>query len=259
VVPLSPSRAGTPLVLVHPVGGSVLPYMALLQEVGPHPCIGLEAPRLYGEPMATTLQGLAADYVAALRTLHETGPYALLGWSLGGAIAFEMARLLRAAGEEPVFLGLVDTDPDWLLGNAPTTSELAVAFATDLALMQGEELSAQVREDVAAVAAPSAVVAAVCRGGLVPAVVADELLPRLEAFATLARAFAAYQPAPAGLPATLFSGREGAERQEAAWRAVTGDRVTQHLVDADHYGILRAPHIGSIAKRVRAALVQSTP
>ncbi|MET0384793.1 MAG: thioesterase domain-containing protein [Polyangiales bacterium] len=47
---------------------------------------------------------LAQLYAADIRTVQTTGPYYLLGYSLGGAIAFETARELAALGEK---IGLV--------------------------------------------------------------------------------------------------------------------------------------------------------
>src|SRR6185295_8011629 len=47
------------------------------------------------------------------------GPYHLGGWSMGGAIAFEMARRLRAAGEEVALLAMLDVGaPRYALAGA---------------------------------------------------------------------------------------------------------------------------------------------
>jgi thioesterase domain-containing protein len=55
------------------------------------------------------LESLAAHYVDEVRRIQPVGPYQLLGHSLGGLIAFEMARRLCAEGEGVTFLGLLDT------------------------------------------------------------------------------------------------------------------------------------------------------
>jgi acetoacetyl-CoA synthetase len=47
--------------------------------------------------------------LAAIRTVQPAGPYRLAGYSYGGLIALEMARLLQQAGETVVFLGLLDS------------------------------------------------------------------------------------------------------------------------------------------------------
>jgi thioesterase domain-containing protein len=48
----------------------------------------------------------------AIRQLQPRGPYHLVGYSFGGLIALEVARLLRESGEEVAFLGMIDTRYD---------------------------------------------------------------------------------------------------------------------------------------------------
>jgi thioesterase domain-containing protein len=54
---------------------------------------------------------MAADYVEQIRLIQRTGPYHLLGFSVGGQIAHEMATQLRAAGEEVAVLVMVASYP----------------------------------------------------------------------------------------------------------------------------------------------------
>jgi thioesterase domain-containing protein len=56
----------------------------------------------------TTVEGMATAAVALMRSHQPSGPYRLLGYSLGGVVALETARLLRDDGEVVSFLGLVD-------------------------------------------------------------------------------------------------------------------------------------------------------
>ena len=58
----------------------------------------------------------AARSLAIIRSVQKTGPYRLIGYSIGGITALETARLIRQQGEERVFLGLLDTpqnDHSW--------------------------------------------------------------------------------------------------------------------------------------------------
>jgi amino acid adenylation domain-containing protein len=57
----------------------------------------------------TSLEELAANYVKDLREFQPRGPYHLIGWSLGGMIAFEMACQLRAQNQAVGLLGLLDS------------------------------------------------------------------------------------------------------------------------------------------------------
>ncbi len=64
-----------------------------------------------------SVEDLARDYVDIIRKEQPAGPYRLLGFSFAGLVAYEVARQLRAAGEEVLFLAMVDTAlPEWTEG-----------------------------------------------------------------------------------------------------------------------------------------------
>jgi thioesterase domain-containing protein len=66
------------------------------------------------------VETLAGECVAHLRRRQPAGPYRLAGVCFGGVVAFEMARLLRDAGEAVSFLALIDTlNPAWTATQAP--------------------------------------------------------------------------------------------------------------------------------------------
>ena len=116
LVVLQDGAPGTaPLVLVHPVGGHVLCYRDLVRALGPDlPVFGLEARGRDALGEKDSIRRMAEDYVDALRRVQPRGPYRLAGWSMGGAVAVEMARALRAAGEEIALLAVLDlvAEPD---------------------------------------------------------------------------------------------------------------------------------------------------
>ena len=86
------------------------------------PVYGLQAKGLNGidDPL-DVMEEIAANYIAEIITQNPTGPYALAGYSLGGTIAYEMARQLIAMGKEVKMLAVFDTyakqtnifDPFW--------------------------------------------------------------------------------------------------------------------------------------------------
>ena len=51
-------------------------------------------------------------YLEAIRQYQRHGPYALLGYCVGGALAFEIAKRLEAEGEEVIFLAGIDNPAD---------------------------------------------------------------------------------------------------------------------------------------------------
>lgn len=59
------------------------------------------------EPLYT-VQELAHYYYGVLTQLNPIGPYRLLGWSFGGNVAFEMARIIEDAGQQLEWLIILD-------------------------------------------------------------------------------------------------------------------------------------------------------
>ncbi|NSX02821.1 non-ribosomal peptide synthetase [Cupriavidus gilardii] len=107
-VPLNRRSGDTPpLFCVHASFGNVFDYTPLARALeGTCTVHGLACP-----PLGTfdSLEHLAHLHVMAIRSVQPTGPYRLLGWSLGGALAARMAAILEDAGETVAFLGLVDS------------------------------------------------------------------------------------------------------------------------------------------------------
>ncbi|MGY1437619.1 non-ribosomal peptide synthetase [Streptomyces reniochalinae] len=114
---LLPLRAGggdRPLFCVHPAGGLGWCYATLAPHLPPSvPVHALQAQGLRdtGEPLAATFPGLLREYVARVRAVQARGPYRLLGWSLGGALAHAVAAHLQREGEEVELLALLDAAP----------------------------------------------------------------------------------------------------------------------------------------------------
>ena len=109
-------RAGneqTPLFLVSFAGGDVLPYRELVENLDSGlPVFGLPAPGVdkRTQPL-TSVEELAAYYVEQVRAVQPQGPYRLGGFCFSGLVAYEMARILLAAGEELELLALIDAYP----------------------------------------------------------------------------------------------------------------------------------------------------
>ena len=111
LVPLAIGGTGAPLFCIHPAGGTVFCYRELADAfAGGRPVFGVQARGLDGsQPPHTTATEMAADYATAIRSAVPTGPIHLLGWSLGGNVAYEVARHLHADGREVGMLALLDS------------------------------------------------------------------------------------------------------------------------------------------------------
>ncbi|MGK6317380.1 thioesterase domain-containing protein, partial [Neorhizobium sp. DT-125] len=112
---LNEAAAGAPPVFcIHPGFGLVTDYRLLAEAAGRDFAVyGIESP-IHGDARWTvpSMAGLARHYLETIRTVQPNGPYRLIGWSFGGWIALEIARLIEASSDGSVsFVGLIDTEP----------------------------------------------------------------------------------------------------------------------------------------------------
>jgi acyl-coenzyme A synthetase/AMP-(fatty) acid ligase/thioesterase domain-containing protein/acyl carrier protein len=135
VVPIRTTGDRSPLFVVHGGAGNAVWVRSLAAQLDEdRPVYALRAPALDGlQPREASLEELAARYVAAVRAVQPHGKFHLYGYSLGGVIAWEMARQLEDSGETVVFLGMGDAPSgQWakaLDARAPSQRHPAVALA----------------------------------------------------------------------------------------------------------------------------------
>ncbi len=117
LVALQPEGDRPPFFCIHAVGGNVLEYYELAQQMRPRqPFYGLQSVGLDGKQKPLrTIAAMASQYLSEIRQLQPRGPYYLGGRSFGGVVAYEMAQQLCATGEGVALVALLDTDPiGWL-------------------------------------------------------------------------------------------------------------------------------------------------
>ncbi len=104
VAPIVTSLAGPPIFMIH------LIERDLARQLGRrHSVYGLAfglAAAGSGEDAdwPQNIESFAQHYIGQMRSVRPLGPYRLFGHSLGGLIAYEMARKLAEAGETVEFL-----------------------------------------------------------------------------------------------------------------------------------------------------------
>ncbi|MFJ5673709.1 amino acid adenylation domain-containing protein [Streptomyces sp. NPDC093097] len=228
--------------LLHPVGGDIQAYRALVAALDERATVCLIADPALRHPTADAmpLAERARRYHEALDRRFGDGTWNLhlAGWSFGAWTAVGVAAQAEAAGRPVRGVHLLDPPPP---GSGPgfqgyDEQQLATLFANELGSVDGAftgEAQAYAQR-----------LAQCCRANL--ASMADHRLPRLAA--TPARMWLAQHPT-AGLPAPL-----PAAEHEARWRAhlaLPGD--WRHL-PTDHYGIVRPPQVQAVAAALNAAL-----
>ncbi|MCI0767842.1 non-ribosomal peptide synthase/polyketide synthase [Bacillus sp. TL12] len=100
-----------PFFCVHPFMGNVFCYIQLARLLKNHCSFyGLQNPLIEKREIdELTLSEVIQLYIEEIKRVQPEGPYRLGGWSLGGAIAYKIAIVLRNQGEEVELLVLMDT------------------------------------------------------------------------------------------------------------------------------------------------------
>jgi amino acid adenylation domain-containing protein len=263
LVGLSAGGSRPPLFLVHPISGDVYFYRHLAAALDPdQPVYGFEAPGLDGsrDPLAT-VEELAGRYVETLLAFQPEGPHLLAGSSMGGAIAYEMARRLAERGRPVAFLGLLDAIHPAELLDGDVGSAHAAAAALLRILSGGREtvpkeelarLGEEERLDLILERARSA-------SGSLPSGVDRERVRRLVALIQAnGRALAAYRPEPHAGRAVFFRAEERQEGRtrptDEAWRPLLGGGLELVSVPGAHLTMHFPPHVGVLAGELQRAL-----
>jgi enterobactin synthetase component F len=132
VLPLRRGGDRPPLFCLHPAGGIGWGYAGLARLLpADQPVVALQARGLAGpHPLPATMDAMVDDYVARIREVAPTGPYRLLGWSVGGVVAQAIAAELERQGTEVDLLALLDAYPSdqWRDLAAPTEAQALTAL-----------------------------------------------------------------------------------------------------------------------------------
>ncbi|WP_069170055.1 non-ribosomal peptide synthetase [Streptomyces griseus] len=231
------------LCLVHPVGGDIQAYRSLVAALGPAPTVCLIAdPALRDAGMpAWSLAERAHHYDVALRARFG-GPahrLHLAGWSYGARVAMEMAGLAEVAGRPLEALYLLDPPP-------PQAEALVTSYAeADLEKVFAAELGAgasSLPTEQAQVYAER--LARCCRANL-RSLGEHHVRPivSVPTYLWLAEHPTAGMPAPAD-PQAL----------DGQWNDCLPPSAVRSHLPTDHYGIVAAPHVDTVAATIRATL-----
>jgi len=272
IVPIRAAGNLPPFFVVHPVGGLTYNFrhLAAHLEQG-RPLYALQSPGVAGSELTSDrLEVMAHRYVAAIRSLQPAGPYWLAGWSMGGVVAFEMARQMESSGEEVAFLGLMDAFipmPKRAVapseGGLPADVEQLVEFGHNLGVplhdwkvdwTRWAGLDSRTRF--------ARVVEAARESGAVAADIDEDRLAHLhEVFRSNADALQSYRPQRYGGAAVLFWALEGAagrNRLDAArglgWESYVGGGVRVNWVPGDHYSMMAEPNVRALAESLNREL-----
>jgi thioesterase domain-containing protein len=260
IVPLHPKGTATPLFCVHASSGSAYSYFQLAQLLGAdQPVYGIEAPGFDGErePVGS-LPALSAEYVATLREFQPDGDFMLLGWSLGGIIALDMAQRLTATGARVRQVVMVDVSVPWV-APLPPEKEIVRRFLHEMLATVGATPARldQVLAGLPESSTSEAIFSVAQRSGALPAELDDELLasgyPVFRAHTEAMFGFEVTEPYH-GPVMHLMASESPAEYLR--WNKVITD-LTEHTVAGSHHSIWSGDSLRRLAELTRAALASA--
>jgi len=113
LVPLKAGAETEPLFLAHGMGGSVGEFRDLVKFIRTERSIyGMQAKGNDGvEEPFVRIEDLAAYLLDAIQKVQPSGPYFLIGYSLGGLVAMEMAQRLASQGQIVGLLAMLESYP----------------------------------------------------------------------------------------------------------------------------------------------------
>ena len=276
LVPMRPEGTQPPFFGPHASGGNVWCYKELVRYIGEdQPFFGIQ-PREAEDGMAvyhTDVEAMAADYVQAVRGYQPEGPYWLGGWSMGGAIAFEMARQLQQQGQEIAMVALIDTGVPEAEESEYNWAVLLSIFALDLGLPKSYIERAPGWTPKPQMVELRKLWVDARRAGVVPSeMTLVEFRKLFDTFKIYANATRRYNPQPYNgrvtlfLPANDFStilvdDRDSAKHKSKharvdpveGWGRLAAE-VDIYRIPGDHFSILYEPNVRILGEELRKSI-----
>ena len=131
MVPIQTAGSKRPFFCIHGANGAVVRFHSLSRYLGAdQPFYGVQAQGLdAAHACHTRIDEMATHYLQEIRKVQPQGPYFLGGYSLGGAIAFEMAQQLATQGQPSSTVVLFDTNfPEHSSSSAPDAASVLRAL-----------------------------------------------------------------------------------------------------------------------------------
>jgi thioesterase domain-containing protein len=256
------SGSSAPLFFVHAAGGTVHCYYELSRHLGSdQEVFGIEAIGLYGsEPPLMSFSEMAARYVEQIRAACPNGPYLIAGWSLGGVIAFEIARQLRADGKSVELLALIDSFPGNIEDVQPDKDQNHwMSFIRELRL-DGIQFSNPshpfwtLQTDAKLSRLSDQIERSEVASGLF-----QEIRSHYKVFRANEAAWRDYMPSPFDGRTVLFRSRDhGAisSLSEETWSKVSAGGCESFFVPGDHFSLLQQPHVRVLGELIKSVIAR---
>ncbi|HLJ26266.1 MAG TPA: thioesterase domain-containing protein, partial [Candidatus Angelobacter sp.] len=265
LVNIQPHGSLRPFFCVHAVGGQVISYGELSQELGQEqPFYGLQSPPANLFPDSdVSIEQMATLYNREIRSVQPVGPYLLGGWSMGGLVAWEMARQLTKEGETVGLLALIDTTPPSRYLEADDRADemsMLARFALDMSQLVGRDPGPLVEQFSRAAAQDqwNMVEDALINHGLLTAEKAHaEMTTLLDIFKRNFTAMNNHALHHSDQPVVFFRAAETPEHFSERWRTWAGGGIRFHSISGDHFTMLRQPGVRTIAQLLQEYMLKA--
>lgn len=261
LIPVRTSGRRPPLCCFHPVGGNVGPYRDLAALLPPdRPVYMLQNPGLEsGEAPLESIEELAELHIQGLRRELSGSPLALFGWSMGGLVAWEAARRLRALGEEVTGIVLLDTPAvtsSLRRTMAKDEAGLLADLFTGVIPLAAEELRG-LQRDGRGVMIDHIISLGRARGVYSREMDTPTLRRIFDVYAANGRAVLAYEIPPQNIPALLIRPRPGTDPlpymptkapEDYGWSAYSAS-LRLGWISGSHNTVFESPHLESAASQ----------
>ncbi|MFD2168469.1 amino acid adenylation domain-containing protein [Tumebacillus lipolyticus] len=260
IVAMQPHGSRLPFFCIHAGTGGILQYMELARTFGTdQPFYGIQAPGLEdeSEPLLT-IDAMATHYLQEIKQIQPAGPYVLGGWCVGGAISFEIAKLLQQQGEEVALVAIMDSGvPNEEAGRQELPDNLFGIEFAKLMLPHVDEQTEKMLGELAQLSIEKCLGALLQLGQGAEILPPDLTLPRftrmLQVFKKTKAAFDRYRPTPGSGTIALFMAEEVSPDLPDAtqyWLDSLGAETDLHQIPGNHNSMLEPPNVQVLVDRL---------
>lgn len=267
VLPMQMKGKHFPIFIIPGADGSVIALQHLIQALGNgQPVYGLESVGLDGRvsPLKS-IQEIAKFNITAMQTVQATGPYQLLGYSSGGIVVFEMARILLERGEKIETLFILDTLCPTLAAN-DIIEDIVEVFKSLFITASGNklDLDAQRLKQLPENEIPIFLNSVIKQNGFDwPQ---EQFSAAFNVIMSNEKNCRAYQPSklPGEIDTILFKAIDGHIKgyenlpEDYGWNQVLTSPVQIHHIHGDHFSMINKEHSPEIAKVIKSQVKNNT-
>lgn len=266
-----------PLFFAEPAGGGVYGYHELVKYLDSDYPVYAAQRFVLGAieaPPYLSIEELADGYIKGLEKEYGSAPGFLGGYSMGGIVAYEMARQLAASGRSTLAVLMVDSPARAAVKDKgiPCTAEDLMLIGTSLACRRGVKLNLST-EELNGFDLPqqlSLFAERIWKQKLTSArVEAKAWKAALDMLRNSYLAMQKYSPGPFDGPVVLIRAGQiptgtsdsvlnAGDDPTLGWQASCAVPVTVHVLPSDHIQIMAEPWIRQVAEIITSSLSKST-